>query len=124
MTKTFMSTSYLQQLPPPQSPSSAAEMSGQAQTAAVTPDPSTDVTTETDSETGFREAVAEAAAAPDTQADSEDDQDAPAATRSRQQQPENVVSEVEIPNVGRILVQADTDGYNEEVESRYLTNFI
>jgi hypothetical protein len=100
-------------------------MSGQAQTAAVTPDPSTDVTTETDSETGFREAVAEAAAAPDTQADGEDDQDAPVATRSRQQQqPENVVSEVEIPNVGRILVRADTDGYNEEVESRYLTNFI
>uniref|UniRef100_A0A8C7RPF3 Ubiquitin specific peptidase 28 n=1 Tax=Oncorhynchus mykiss TaxID=8022 RepID=A0A8C7RPF3_ONCMY len=88
---------------------------GQAQTAAVTPDHSTDVTTETDSETGFREAVAEAAAAPDTQADGEDDQDAPAATRSRQQQPENVVSEVEIPNVGRILVRADTDGYNEEM---------
>uniref|UniRef100_A0A8C7RNT8 Ubiquitin carboxyl-terminal hydrolase n=1 Tax=Oncorhynchus mykiss TaxID=8022 RepID=A0A8C7RNT8_ONCMY len=86
-----------------------------AQTAAVTPDHSTDVTTETDSETGFREAVAEAAAAPDTQADGEDDQDAPAATRSRQQQPENVVSEVEIPNVGRILVRADTDGYNEEM---------
>ncbi|XP_071195114.1 ubiquitin carboxyl-terminal hydrolase 28-like isoform X9 [Salvelinus alpinus] len=106
---------HCQQLPPPQSPSPAAEMSGQAQTAAVTPDPSTDVTTETDSETGFREAVAEAAAAPDTQADDEDDQDAPAATRSRQQQPENVVSEVEIPNVGRILVRADTDGYNEEM---------
>uniref|UniRef100_A0A8C8HBH0 Ubiquitin carboxyl-terminal hydrolase n=1 Tax=Oncorhynchus tshawytscha TaxID=74940 RepID=A0A8C8HBH0_ONCTS len=68
-----------------------------------------------DSETGFREAVAEAAAAPDTQADGEDDQDAPEATRSRQQQPENVVSEVEIPNVGRILVRADTDGYNEEM---------
>ena len=119
-----MSTSYAQQLPPPQSPSPAAEMNGQAQTAAVTPDHSTDVTTETDSETGFREAVAEAAAAPDNQADGEDDQDAPAATRSRQQQPENVVSEVEIPNVGRILVRADTDGYNEEVESRYLTNFI
>uniref|UniRef100_A0A8C8HGM7 ubiquitinyl hydrolase 1 n=1 Tax=Oncorhynchus tshawytscha TaxID=74940 RepID=A0A8C8HGM7_ONCTS len=81
----------------------------------VTPDSSTDVTTETDSETGFREAVAEAAAAPDTQADGEDDQDAPEATRSRQQQPENVVSEVEIPNVGRILVRADTDGYNEEM---------
>ncbi|CAB1316572.1 unnamed protein product, partial [Coregonus sp. 'balchen'] len=84
-------------------------------TASVTPDPSTDVTTETDSETGFREAVAEAAAAPDTQAGGEDGQDAPAATRRRQQQPENVVSEVEIPNVGRILVRADTDGYNEEM---------
>uniref|UniRef100_A0A674A1I8 ubiquitinyl hydrolase 1 n=1 Tax=Salmo trutta TaxID=8032 RepID=A0A674A1I8_SALTR len=62
-----------------------------------------------------REAGAEAAAAPDTQADGEDGQDAPPATRRRQQQPENVVSEVEIPNVGRILVQADNDGYNEEM---------
>uniref|UniRef100_A0A674A0J5 Ubiquitin specific peptidase 28 n=1 Tax=Salmo trutta TaxID=8032 RepID=A0A674A0J5_SALTR len=99
------------QLPPPQSPSPAAEMNGQAQTAAVTPDPST----ETDSEPEVREAGAEAAAAPDTQADGEDGQDAPPATRRRQQQPENVVSEVEIPNVGRILVQADNDGYNEEM---------
>eukprot|EP00063_Salmo_salar_P017989 XP_013992824.1 PREDICTED: ubiquitin carboxyl-terminal hydrolase 28 isoform X4 [Salmo salar] len=99
------------QLPPPQSPSPAAEMNGQAQTAAVTPDPST----ETDSEPEVREAGAEAAEAPDTQADGEDGQDAPPATRRRQQQPENVVSEVEIPNVGRILVQADNDGYNEEM---------
>ncbi|KAK7925104.1 hypothetical protein WMY93_007414 [Mugilogobius chulae] len=30
------------------------------------------------------------------------------------QQPENEVSEVEIPNVGRIMVRADADGYNEE----------
>lgn len=29
-------------------------------------------------------------------------------------QPENEVSEVEIPNVGRIMVRADADGYNEE----------
>ena len=33
----------------------------------------------------------------------------------RQQQTENEVSEVEIPNVGRIMVRADADGYNEEV---------
>uniref|UniRef100_A0A8C7LAK3 Ubiquitin carboxyl-terminal hydrolase n=1 Tax=Oncorhynchus kisutch TaxID=8019 RepID=A0A8C7LAK3_ONCKI len=101
------------QLPPPQSPSPAAEMNGQAQTAAVTHDPSTEFTTETDSETGVREAGAEAAAAPDTQADSEDGQDALPAPCRQQQQPENVV--VEIPNVGRILVQADNDGYNEEM---------
>ncbi|XP_071183671.1 ubiquitin carboxyl-terminal hydrolase 28-like isoform X2 [Salvelinus alpinus] len=106
--------SQVGRLPPPQSPSPAAEMNGQAQTAAVTPDPSTEFTSETDSETGVREAGAEAAAAPDTQADGEDGQDAPPATRRRQQQPEIVVSEVEIPNVGRILVQADNDGYNEE----------
>uniref|UniRef100_A0A8C2KLC5 Ubiquitin carboxyl-terminal hydrolase n=1 Tax=Cyprinus carpio TaxID=7962 RepID=A0A8C2KLC5_CYPCA len=30
-------------------------------------------------------------------------------------QPENEVSEVEIPNVGKILVRSDTDGYNEEM---------
>lgn len=33
----------------------------------------------------------------------------------RQRQTENEVSEVEIPNVGRIMVRADADGYNEEV---------
>uniref|UniRef100_A0A8C7L1Q5 Ubiquitin carboxyl-terminal hydrolase n=1 Tax=Oncorhynchus kisutch TaxID=8019 RepID=A0A8C7L1Q5_ONCKI len=67
----------------------------------------------TGDETGVREAGAEAAAAPDTQADSEDGQDALPAPCRQQQQPENVV--VEIPNVGRILVQADNDGYNEEM---------
>ncbi|CAJ1063347.1 ubiquitin carboxyl-terminal hydrolase 28 isoform X2 [Xyrichtys novacula] len=34
---------------------------------------------------------------------------------ARQRQPENEVSEVEIPNVGRIIVRADADGYNEEM---------
>lgn len=31
-------------------------------------------------------------------------------------QPENEVTEVEIPNVGKILVRSDADGYNEEVK--------
>ncbi|KAM9332124.1 ubiquitin carboxyl-terminal hydrolase 28 isoform 2-T2 [Pholidichthys leucotaenia] len=31
------------------------------------------------------------------------------------QQTENEISEVEIPNVGRIMVRADADGYNEEM---------
>lgn len=35
--------------------------------------------------------------------------------RARRRQTENEVSEVEIPNVGRIMVRADADGYNEEV---------
>lgn len=35
--------------------------------------------------------------------------------RGRRRQTENEVSEVEIPNVGRIMVRADADGYNEEV---------
>ncbi|XP_047235116.1 ubiquitin carboxyl-terminal hydrolase 28 isoform X3 [Girardinichthys multiradiatus] len=34
---------------------------------------------------------------------------------ARQRQTENEVSEVEIPNVGRITVRADADGYNEEM---------
>uniref|UniRef100_A0A1A7X853 ubiquitinyl hydrolase 1 n=1 Tax=Iconisemion striatum TaxID=60296 RepID=A0A1A7X853_9TELE len=34
---------------------------------------------------------------------------------TRQRQAENEVSEVEIPNVGRIMVRADADGYNEEM---------
>ncbi|XP_054611538.1 ubiquitin carboxyl-terminal hydrolase 28 isoform X3 [Dunckerocampus dactyliophorus] len=34
---------------------------------------------------------------------------------ARRQQVENEVSEVEIPNVGRIMVRADADGYNEEM---------
>ncbi|XP_022616558.1 ubiquitin carboxyl-terminal hydrolase 28 isoform X2 [Seriola dumerili] len=34
---------------------------------------------------------------------------------TRQRQTENEVSEVEIPNVGRIMVRADADGYNEEM---------
>uniref|UniRef100_A0A8C1FPV2 Ubiquitin carboxyl-terminal hydrolase n=1 Tax=Cyprinus carpio carpio TaxID=630221 RepID=A0A8C1FPV2_CYPCA len=37
------------------------------------------------------------------------------ATAARSQ-PENDVSEVEIPNVGKILVRSDADGYNEEVK--------
>lgn len=32
--------------------------------------------------------------------------------------PHSEVSEVEIPSVGRILVRADADGYDEEVQSR------
>ncbi|XP_030602960.1 ubiquitin carboxyl-terminal hydrolase 28 isoform X2 [Archocentrus centrarchus] len=45
------------------------------------------------------------------QRNEEQQQEAPA----RQRQTENEVSEVEIPNVGRIMVRADADGYNEEM---------
>ncbi|XP_044077692.1 ubiquitin carboxyl-terminal hydrolase 28 isoform X3 [Siniperca chuatsi] len=45
------------------------------------------------------------------QEDEEQQQEVPA----RQRQTENEVSEVEIPNVGRIMVRADADGYNEEM---------
>ncbi|XP_036379518.1 ubiquitin carboxyl-terminal hydrolase 28 isoform X2 [Megalops cyprinoides] len=36
-------------------------------------------------------------------------------TEIRNRQPESQVSEVEIPNVGKILVRSDADGYNEEM---------
>ncbi|KAM9788246.1 ubiquitin carboxyl-terminal hydrolase 28 [Neosynchiropus ocellatus] len=51
--------------------------------------------------------------APEQEADQEEPQqrEVPA----RQRQTENEVSEVEIPNVGRIMVRADADGYNEEM---------
>lgn len=39
---------------------------------------------------------------------------------ARPRQTENEVSEVEIPNVGRIMVRADADGYNEEVRPNVL----
>lgn len=39
---------------------------------------------------------------------------------TRPRQTENEVSEVEIPNVGRIMVRADADGYNEEVRPNVL----
>ncbi|XP_059208231.1 ubiquitin carboxyl-terminal hydrolase 28 [Centropristis striata] len=45
------------------------------------------------------------------QEDEEPQQEVPV----RQRQTENEVSEVEIPNVGRIMVRADADGYNEEM---------
>uniref|UniRef100_A0A8C8E1C9 ubiquitinyl hydrolase 1 n=1 Tax=Oryzias sinensis TaxID=183150 RepID=A0A8C8E1C9_9TELE len=43
------------------------------------------------------------------------EQEEPQEDLVRQRQPENEVSEVEIPNVGRIMVRADADGYNEEM---------
>lgn len=36
-------------------------------------------------------------------------------SQAEARQQENEVSEVEIPNVGKILVVSDSDGYNEEV---------
>ncbi|KAI7795734.1 putative ubiquitin carboxyl-terminal hydrolase 28 [Triplophysa rosa] len=58
---------------------------------------------------------AEPEADTDTQPESEatSTEENPAAARRRQ--PENEVSEVEIPNVGKILLRSDADGYNEEM---------
>lgn len=51
--------------------------------------------------------------APEREVGQGDDEQQEVAAGRRQT--ENEVSEVEIPNVGRITVRADTDGYNEEV---------
>ncbi|XP_061905003.1 ubiquitin carboxyl-terminal hydrolase 28 isoform X2 [Entelurus aequoreus] len=45
----------------------------------------------------------------------EDPQEEEEQVPARRRQAENEVSEVEIPNVGRIMVRADADGYNEEM---------
>nr|XP_061818792.1 ubiquitin carboxyl-terminal hydrolase 28-like isoform X2 [Nerophis lumbriciformis] len=45
----------------------------------------------------------------------EDPQEEEDRVPARRRQAENEVSEVEIPNVGRIMVRADADGYNEEM---------
>ena len=53
--------------------------------------------------------------------DAEEGEEGSEPRRRRQRQPrsqqasESEVSEVDIPNVGRIMVRADADGYNEEV---------
>lgn len=59
-------------------------------------------------------------AEPDTQTEPEASsaEENPATTTRRQ--PENEVSEVEIPNVGKILVRSDADGYNEEVKDHHI----
>ncbi|XP_053504983.1 ubiquitin carboxyl-terminal hydrolase 28 isoform X1 [Ictalurus furcatus] len=53
-----------------------------------------------------KEAEAQAASAEDSQAED---------SQAEARQTENEVSEVEIPNVGKILVLSDADGYNEEM---------
>ena len=63
---------------------------------------------------GEPEAPGEAPEREEEQRGEEQQQEAPV----RRRQPENEVSEVEIPNVGRIMVRADADGYNEEVSPR------
>ncbi|XP_061608028.1 ubiquitin carboxyl-terminal hydrolase 28 isoform X2 [Phyllopteryx taeniolatus] len=52
---------------------------------------------------------------PRHEADREDEEPLERRVPTRRRQVENEVSEVEIPNVGRIMVRADADGYNEEM---------
>lgn len=64
--------------------------------------------------------VAEASSeeAPQREADRGNEEQQEQQVPTRRRQAENEVSEVEIPNVGRIMVRADADGYNEEVSAR------
>nr|XP_019952865.1 PREDICTED: ubiquitin carboxyl-terminal hydrolase 28 isoform X4 [Paralichthys olivaceus] len=59
-----------------------------------------------------REAPEQEAEQQKEEEEEQEQQDVPPA---RQRQTEDEVSEVEIPNVGRIMVRADADGYNEEM---------
>uniref|UniRef100_A0A4W6E167 Ubiquitin specific peptidase 28 n=1 Tax=Lates calcarifer TaxID=8187 RepID=A0A4W6E167_LATCA len=52
---------------------------------------------------------------PDPEAEKDPEPEPREKSEVRQRQTENEVSEVEIPNVGRIMVRADADGYNEEM---------
>ncbi|XP_072303008.1 ubiquitin carboxyl-terminal hydrolase 28 [Eucyclogobius newberryi] len=71
--------------------------------------------------TGSSSSTAAAAAAAAAAAEDQEESNSAAETQQQReapperQQPENEVSEVEIPNVGRIMVRADADGYNEEM---------
>ncbi|XP_028838352.1 ubiquitin carboxyl-terminal hydrolase 28 isoform X2 [Denticeps clupeoides] len=51
----------------------------------------------------------------DSTAESENATSHNAPGEAAETEPEDVVSEVEIPNVGKILVRSDADGYNEEM---------
>lgn len=61
------------------------------------------------------DATEEGAAQQEAEQRGEEPQQQEQEARGRRPQAENEVSEVEIPNVGRIMVRADADGYNEEV---------
>uniref|UniRef100_A0A8D3CAR8 Ubiquitin carboxyl-terminal hydrolase n=1 Tax=Scophthalmus maximus TaxID=52904 RepID=A0A8D3CAR8_SCOMX len=53
--------------------------------------------------------------APEHKAEQGDEERRPDVPAARQRPAESDVSEVDIPNVGRIMVRADADGYNEEM---------
>lgn len=68
------------------------------------------------SEVEVEEQVISDEAEPDSQTEPEASSTEENPATATRRQPENEVSEVEIPNVGRILVRSDADGYNEEVK--------
>ncbi|XP_051903202.1 ubiquitin carboxyl-terminal hydrolase 28 isoform X1 [Hippocampus zosterae] len=66
-------------------------------------------------ETNGGDAEASSEEAPEREADRGNEEQREQQVPTRRRQAENEVSEVEIPNVGRIMVRADADGYNEEM---------
>ncbi|KAL6098450.1 usp28 [Pungitius sinensis] len=79
-------------------------------TQAVELGPQAENKPEASSETTEHEAKEE-----EQQEEQQQEEQGESAVPARQRQTENEVSEVEIPNVGRIMVRADADGYNEEM---------
>lgn len=72
-----------------------------------------------ETETEVEEQVISAEGEAEAEADAQTEQEALSTEENTAEdtntQPENEVSEVEIPNVGKILVRSDADGYNEEM---------
>ncbi|XP_021324751.2 ubiquitin carboxyl-terminal hydrolase 28 isoform X2 [Danio rerio] len=74
---------------------------------------------ELETETEVEEQVTSPEGGAEAEVDAQTDPEASSTEESTAEdtntQPENEVSEVEIPNVGKILVRSDVDGYNEEM---------
>lgn len=94
-----------------QAPGHEAELGNQAKSEPSVDKDDTTVADHGPEAEGEPEGSREAPEHEAEQEDEEQQQEVPA----RQRQAENEVSEVEIPNVGKIMVRADADGYNEEV---------
>uniref|UniRef100_A0A8D3BJH0 ubiquitinyl hydrolase 1 n=1 Tax=Scophthalmus maximus TaxID=52904 RepID=A0A8D3BJH0_SCOMX len=90
----------------------AAELSDQATSDPVVEKDDAEVTGLASGTKGEPEASGEA---PEHKAEQGDEERRPDVPAARQRPAESDVSEVDIPNVGRIMVRADADGYNEEM---------
>ncbi|KAK5887245.1 hypothetical protein CesoFtcFv8_015866 [Champsocephalus esox] len=108
-------------LDPSQSPNqSEKELQSQTHDSAlINPTPSDLHVERDDTQTAAR--VPHTAGASETSRETPEDEEKEEEQEEQEEQQqevpvrENVVSEVEIPNVGRIMVRADADGYNEEM---------
>lgn len=84
------------------------------------PDPEAETSNQAPSDdTAAAALTSEAEGKPETSREAPENEEQQQEVPARHRQTENEVSEVEIPNVGRIMVRADADGYNEEVCTFY-----